>query len=120
MTLLRDIVLHLFTSLIVFGAPYGVFELRFVAVFEELRETGPVEDGESRPKMNLEPIGGIGDFALANHTLHLSQLLSSARLPTGQGPSALIVGQFFRVPLSPNNGEGRANFSMRSAAALHL
>jgi hypothetical protein len=75
MTLLRDIVLHLFTSLIVFGVPYGVFELRFVAVFEELCETGPVEDGESRPKMNLEPIRRISDFALTNRTLHLGQLL---------------------------------------------
>src|SRR5271166_2778722 len=76
MTLLRDIVLHLLTSLIVFGTPYGVFELRFVAVFEELGETGPVEDGESRPKMNLEPIRRIGDFRPANYTFHVDQLLS--------------------------------------------
>jgi hypothetical protein len=75
MTLLRDIVLHLLSSLIVFGTPYGVFDLGFIAVLEKLGETRPVKDGESCPKMNLEPVRGISDFALANYTLHLGQLL---------------------------------------------
>jgi len=76
MTLLRDITLHLLNSLIVFSTPYGVFDLRFVAVFEELGKAGPVKDGECRPQMNLQPISGIGDFPLANHTFHFEQLLS--------------------------------------------
>jgi len=100
--------------LIVFGTPYGVFDLGFVAVFEELGETGPVEDGESRPKMNLEPIRRIGDFRPANYTFHVDQLLSR---PACRQARALLLNcaQIIHVPLSPNHGEGHADSSTRSA-----
>src|SRR5580700_9956969 len=88
MTLFRDMLLHLLTSLVVFGTPYGVFDLRFITVLEELDETRPVENGESRPKMNLEPIRRIGDFAPANYTFHVGQLL---RAPACRQPRALLL-----------------------------
>jgi hypothetical protein len=107
--------LHLLNSLIVLSTPYSVFNLRFVAVFEELGKTGPVEDGESRPKMNLEPIRRIGDFRPANYTFHVDQLLSRPVCRQARALHFSSRHKFFRIPLSTNNGEGRADFSMRSA-----